>query len=545
MDNYIKSVLNGKQPAGKYIKLACERHKENLKDKRFYFDKIAAENVLILAQHCNHWKGANFAGKKFILEPWQKFYLSSIFGWKKTADGLRKYNTSYLEVARKNGKTTLSGISAMSHLLLDRETGSQVYFAATKEEQAKIGFEDTKNIIKGSPLVTKHFKMFQRSIMYELSTIKYLGADSRTQDGFDPSWAIVDEYHAHKNSKMLNILESGMGARAQPHTQIITTAGFDSHSPCYNLRKIGTDILEGKLKDESFFIMIFALDDEDSWDDEKCWVKANPNINVSVNLEFLRTRLNQAKNEAGTKEVDFKTKNLNLWTNSTSVWIPSELMALNYKEFDIEKYKGKKCTAGLDLAKGVDINAFVLFFDDGVIYPIFWLPENKIHKNTDGVDYELWRSKGQILSMEGDILDYEIVGNKILECIKDFDIEAIGFDKYLAYHGLIQMLLQSGYENLISVQQGFLSLSAPTKELESDLTAGKLSINNECLRWMFGNVKIEMDAAGNIKPSKAKSEKKIDGVAALINAKYVRMALKGNLKTNSIYDDESIGLIML
>lgn len=545
IQKYVDEVLSKKVITGDLIKLACLRHNNLKTDSRYYFDEIAASNIIKLAENCNHWKGSEFAGQKFKLEDWQCFYLGSVFGWKIKTSGLRKYKTSYLEVARKNGKTTISGVLAIAHLLLDQEPGSQCYFAATKEDQAKIGFEDTKNIIKGTKVLNKYFQMFQKSIMYKMSTIKPLGSDSRTQDGFDPSWAVIDEYHAHKTAKMLDILESGMGARRQPHTQIITTAGFDSHSPCYNLRKTATDILEGRLVDESFFMLIYAMDKGDDWADENIWIKSNPNLGVSVKREFLRTRLQQAQNEGGSKEVDFKTKNLNIWTDSSEAWIPSDKMQRNYKEFNIDDYKGKRCTAGFDLAKGVDINAFVLFFDDGAVFPYFWLPENKVKANKDGVDYEKWKNTGDIITVEGDILDYDIIFSHINQCIQDFEIEAIGFDKYLAYHGLAQKLIQSGYENLIPVQQGFLSLSAPTKELESDLTSGGLKIQNECLKWMFGNVKIETDPAGNIKPSKSKSEKKIDGVAALVNAKYVRMALNGQAKDKSIYDDENIGLIML
>lgn len=545
IQRYIDNVLSEKIVTGELIKKSCLRHEKLKKDSRYYFDEKSAANIIKLAENCRHWKGSEFAGKNFKLEDWQCFYLGSIFGWKVKETGLRKYKTSYLEVARKNGKTTISGVTTLGHILLDKEPGSQVYFAATKEEQAKIGFEDTKNIIKGTPILGKYFQLFQKSIMHNLSTVKPLGSDSRTQDGFDPSWAVIDEYHAHKTAKMLDILESGMGARRQPHTQIITTAGFDSHSPCYNLRETAIQILDETLIDESFFIMIFSLDAGDKWDDEKTWIKCNPNLNISVKLDFIKTRLQQAKNEGGSKEVDFKTKNLNIWTDSSEAWISQDKMERNYAIVKYNDYLGKKCTAGFDLAKGVDINAFVLLFEDGAVLPYFLIPENKLKNNRDGVDYKRWLDLGFLNTCPGDIIDHDYIADYFVKVTTDFEVEYVGYDKYLSYHGLIQKLLQSGYDNLVPVQQGFLSLSAPTKEIESDLTAGKLKIENEVLKWMFGNVKIETDPAGNIKPSKSKSEKKIDGVAALINAKYVKMASNNTIYEKSIYDNEDFDLILL
>jgi phage terminase large subunit-like protein len=440
-------------------------------------------------------------------------------------------------MARKNGKTSMAAGGAISHILQDKEIGAQIYIVATKEEQARIGFEDMQKFIQSTPEISPLFQHLRPSTTYKMSVIKPLGSNSKAQDGFDPSWGIVDEYHAHKTDGMLNILESGMGARTEPMLNIITTAGFNQQAPCYRLRKNCIDVLEGRQQDDTLFSLIYALDEEDDWKDSEVWGKANPNLGVSVKSEFIKNRINQAINEGGTKEVDVKTKNLNIWTDAAETWIGQEIMNRNIK-LNTKNLEGQRCYAGLDLAKGVDINALVLYFPDtGDVLPFFWIPENKLKNNRDGVDYTNWRDKGMIFTTPGDIVDQEAISIFIMECTEKYDVRGLAYDRYIAFNGLVQSLIQEGFTEMSPFGQGFVSMSEPAKELEKLLTEGVLKINNDVMKWMFGNVVLSFDAAGNIKPDKKKSEKKIDGPVALVMALGEFMTQEANV-SGSIYDTD-------
>jgi len=285
--------------------------------------------------------------------------------------------------------------------------------------------------------------------------------------------------------------------------------------------------------------MIFSLDEGDDWKDESKWIKANPNLDVSISSEFIRGRIIQAQNEGGSKEVDVKTKNLNIWTDSSDAWIPNDIMISNYRKVDREKLKGKECFAGLDLAKGVDLNAFVLYFpESGDVLPFFWLPEDKLKNNRDRVDYSLWRQRGFLETTPGNIIDQRVIKSRIIELSKEFNIRSIAYDRYIAYTEFIQDLTAEGYVNSFPIGQGFLSLSEPTKHLEKLIYSSKLNIENDVLKWMFGNTIMVRDDAGNIKPSKGKSEKKIDGVVALIMAIAEGMRFNIDNAVSSIFDNE-------
>lgn len=548
---YIEDIKSGEQLSCKWVKLAIDRHLKDIEKSKsdnypYYFDEEESKKVINFAEICRHWKGAK-AGQRIVLENHQVFYFGSIFGWRCKTDDTRRFRKSYKEVSRKAAKTTEAAIKSLYHILFDGEMGAQVYFVATKEEQARIAFTDAKNIILKTPELKPHFKQFTKSIIYQASTMKPLGSDSQTQDGLDPSWGVIDEYHAHKTDEMLNVIESGMGNRAQPFIDIITTAGFNSAGACFKLRKTLTEILEGTIQNDRIFAIIYTLDDEDDWKDESKWIKSNPNLNVSVSVEFMRTSLANAISEGGSKEVDFKTKNLNIWTDSAESWIPSENLRRNWGNFDIKDYYGSPCYAGLDLAKGTDINAFALEFEDGAIFTKFWIPESKVKTNKDQVDYQLWADKGFVEVMEGEIIDQTIIIDFINKSFENFNILGLGYDQYIAYHGIIQGFLKAGNELLTPIKQTIWNLSDATKDLETDLTAGKLKINNDVMKWMFGNVVIQKDQNGNIKPDKGKSIKKIDGVAALVNARKMKLLLNSSdaEEGRSIYDDDSVDLIIL
>ena len=537
-EKYIKDVKSGKEVTGELLQLAIERHERDLKElKGYYFDPNKAKIVIEFFSLLKHFQG-KWAGKPIILNPHQQFCYWMLFGWRR-ADGSRRFRTYYKEEARKNGKTLEAAAIGLYLLTMDHENAPQVYTVATKEEQARICFEAAGQIVQNAPMLSSKLGKTVKSIFDQKNAafMRPLGSNSKKQDGFNPHGGIIDEYHEHPTDAMLNVIESGMGARHQPLIYIITTAGFNQSGPCYRLRKVAINVLRGIKKDETFLPIICTMDDGDDWEDEKNWKKSNPLLYESVDISFLRTRFKKAKNEGGTKEVDFKTKNLNIWTQSGETWVQDYKYMRNQHGLDSSDLIGKECYGGLDLGHSVDLNAFVLLFpnigsfehvdkESGEVTerPIhgvkrwIWIPEAKIQEYKDDADWLNWQADGIIEVTSGDFVDHEYITNKIDLLGRDYQIQSIAIDPYIARHYVIKVLMDLGVD-FTELRQGFLSLSAPTKELERMLTAGELEFYQDpVFRWMVSNAIKLVDPANNIKLDKATGVNKIDAVAALVNA---------------------------
>lgn len=531
-EQYINDVRSGKVIACDYIHKAMDRHDRDLVEKKdfYFFDDSYAKVVIEFFSYLNHYKG-KWAGKPLLLTPHQQWCYYLLFGWRRKSDGLRRFRTYYKEEARKNGKTAEAGAIGLYMMKMDDENAAEVYTIATKEDQARICFDSAKNMYKSSSILKNELNDTVKRI-YDISSAAYmspLGSDSKRNDGFNPHCGIIDEYHEHKDDSMLNVLESGMGAREQPLIYIITTAGFNINGPCYKLRKIAVSILNGQTEDDTFLPIICTLDKEDDWNDPKNWVKANPLLGESVNMDFLMQRYKKAKNEGGTKEVDFKTKNLNIWTQSSDTWVQDHIWMRNSHGFDKDDLIGKTCYGGLDLGHSVDLNAFTLFFPDafelkykkvhGVLRYI-WIPEAKVDQYKDDADWLNWVSNDLVFMTKGDFVDHEFITHKIDELRRIYNIKSIAIDPYIARHYVVKVLQDYGI-TFTELRQGFLSLSNPTKELETLITKGDLEhFNDPVLRWMVSNCEVVRDAAGNIKLTKQNNigANKIDGVAALVNS---------------------------
>ena len=493
----------------------------------YYFDDKEAQRIIKFAELCRHWKGKK-AGRKIQLEEWQRFIYAMEYGWREKGTKLKRFRTHYVEVARKNGKTSMEAIKALYHLLIEKEQGAQIWSGATKEEQARIVVNDAGRIAQRTPELKDVVKCFKyvdsiKRLVVDTGYMSAFGRDSKTSDGFDPSMGIIDEYHAHKDDNLLNVIESGMGSREQPVISIITTAGFEKANPCYSVtRKTVLDILERRKFDDRVFGIIFTLDAGDDWKDPAAWGKANPNLGASIEDNFLNIRFQKAINEGASKEVDFKTKNLNIWTDAAAVWIQDETWLQNAHGTDIEALKGRPCFGGLDLAKGVDINSFVLLFPDIggkiALLPFFWIPEDKLKTNTDAADYFKWVNDGYIIKTNGSMVDIDHILYDIKQLSQIYDIQDVAFDRWFAFNGIVQGLIKDGL-SLKELGQGYASMTHPTIEFENLCKGRKFEhFNNPVLRWMLSNTEVERDAAGNPKPSKGKSVNKIDGIVAAIDA---------------------------
>jgi len=527
---YVEDVLSGKLIVGKLIALAVQRHVDDLNNahlRSLYFSKTAALHALSFFKFIKHSKG-EWAGKEFDLAPWQQFILWVLFGWF-NKDGSRRYRYAYIEVARKNGKTTLAAGIGNYLFIADGEPGAEVYSSATSRNQAKICFNEARNMVRASPALKSRVTVYQHNmhIIANASKFEPISSDTRKQEGLNPHGAIIDEYHVHKSTEMYDVIKSALGARRSPLILIITTAGFEKESPCYRLRKTCIDILSGIKHQDNMFAAIFTLDEDDDWQNEKLWKKSNPNLGISVGLKYLQEEYQSAMNNRGTEEVNFKTKNLNIWTDAAKVWIPDDIWMKGALEINEKKLIGRECYMGLDLSEKYDIEALVLLFpptgddDKFTILPYFWIPAEKVKNKEEAVDYLLWEQQGFVNIVSGNVVDDDLVKELIIACAEKYDVRMLGYDDWNSKK-FITDLGKAGFpieEKSSKVSQYMSTLSSPTKELYNMVVDGKLNHGgNPILRWMIGNVVLRYDTNNNYRIDKSKSSERVDGVSATINA---------------------------
>lgn len=538
-EKYAESVLNGKIVVCKWVKLACQRYFDDLRDADklgIYFDVKSANRALKFFSALKHSKG-EWAGTEFHLEPWQEFIVWNLFGWKRVDNGYRRFRTCYLEVSRKNGKSTLVSGIGLYLFIADNEPGAEVFSVATKKDQACITHSEATRMVSYSPILKSKIRTFRNNLHCEATHSKFepLGSDADTTDGLNISGAIVDELHAHKTRDLLDRVTTATGSRRQPLIIAITTAGFDKNSVCWEQHSYTERILEGTVKDESFFGIIFTIDKDDSWDDESVWIKANPNLNVSVKLDDLRRKMKKAK-EIPAEVNTFLRMHLDVWTESVTRWLSVEAWdGCNLYPIADEKLSGRSCYGGLDLSTNIDITALVHVFppENGYdevfdILARFFIPADQIANRVrrDRVPYDVWVRQGFVTATPGNVIDYSYVLSQIDKDAKQFDLKEIAFDRWGASK-IIQDLQDMGFEkpegkntysrHLIDFGQGFASMSAPTKELEKLILSRKINHGgNPVLKWMAANVVVKLDPAGNVKVDKGQSVERVDGIVALI-----------------------------
>lgn len=519
---YASDVLSGKVLAGDLIKKACERFFSLMDDDRYIFDENKVANVIRLFNHLRHFKGRH-SGSPFRLEPWQEWIVANIYGFYKREDGSRLINTVYIEVARKNGKTALAAGIGLNALINDDEDGAEVYFAANSKDQVKISaWPLCSNFAKSFDPKEKYLKVFRDTINYDrkVSWLKVLAADSTKLDGPNPSTFILDEYHAAKSNALKAVLESGQGTRDNPLELIITTAGFDKLGPCFELRTTAVEILNGLKEDDSFFMAIYSLDKDDDWKDERVWIKSNPNMDVTVKSSYLRKEVRKAMNTPS-DEVNVKTKNLNIWCDSSEVWIPDEYIMACTSRISLDDFTQEDdCFVGIDLSSTSDLTAVSFMIPgDGKFYfkNHYYLPEEALRTKKNKEQYGEWVRKGCLTITPGNVVDYDYILADILNADKKVFVSKVGYDAWNS----TQFVINATDKGLPMepVSQSIGNFNRPTKELERVILSGNAVIdNNPVTRYCFRNVVMKIDYNGNTKPSKEHKDKKIDGVIAMIEA---------------------------
>lgn len=475
-----------------------------------------------------------WAKQRLVLQPWQQFYLWTLFGWKR-ADGTRRFRTSYLEVGRKNGKSTLGAGIGLALLVADGEPGAEVYVAATRLSQAQIIFTEMERMVKQSPDLTQVVKPFKNNLNVPatFSKAEPVGQDSDTLDGLNVHGALVDELHAHPTGDLWDVLETATGARRQPLLVAITTAGHDRQSLCFQFHDYTEKVLSQVLEDDAWHGMIFSLDRDpqtqevEDWENETVWVKANPNLGVSKKLSDMRDKARKAKQMPARLNV-FLQKELNLWTQASTRWIsPDMWRALNLRPIVVGDLAGRECYGGLDLSSTTDITALVWVFPPRAgemamdVLPRFWIPEDKIEKRTknDRVPYESWVRQGWMTTTSGDVVDYDFVLAQIQDDMAQFRPKQLAFDPWNATGVTNQLQKGNSSMELVEFRQGYVTMNPAMKALEVAIARRTINTGgNPVLTWMADNLVASVDPAGNLKPDKAKSRERIDGMVALIMA---------------------------
>ena len=515
-----------------------------------HYDAAKADRAVRFIENLCHTKG-KWAGKRFWLLPWQERIIRDVFGVVR-ADGYRQFRTAYVEIPKKNGKSELAAAIALYLLYADNEPSAEVYGAAADRQQASIVFDVARRMVEMSPALLKRSKIMsagKRLVNYSNAGFyQVLSAEVGTKHGLNVSGLVLDELHAQPNRNLVDVLTKGSGdARTQPFYFLITTAGTDRNSICYEYHSKASDILYGKRIDPSFYPVIYGLEDGDDWNDEKNWYKANPSLDQTIQIDRVRDAYREALQNPAEENV-FRQLRLDQWVGSSVAWIPEHVYDQGARQIDLDVLKGRDCYAGLDLSSTSDITAFVMIFpprfdgDEYVVLPHFWLPREtlKLRVRRDHVPYDVWEKQDLFHVTEGNVVDYNFVRQTINELGQQFHILEIGVDRWNATQ-LITDLEGDGF-TMVPIGMGFKDMSPGMKELYKLLLEGRVNHGgNPVLRWMAGNVVAEVDAAENIKPSKKKSTEKIDGIVALIMGldRAVRHEQAG-----SVYDQPDRGLVV-
>lgn len=532
------SVLAPERVAGKYERLCRERHERDLAlslspaghPKGFYFDEQAGNRAVeFIERYCRHYEG-ELAGQLIVLEEWQRDIYRQVFGWMR-ADGLRRFRTAYIEIPRKNGKSVKGSGTGLYLTVGDREPGAQVYSAATKKDQAKIVHDGATKMVKRSPELRKFLKTFRNNISCEQLGSKFepLGADSSTLDGLNVHGLIEDETHAHTDRHVHDVLVTAMGARRQPLAWIITTAGvYEPESIGWELHERACQVLDGVIEDDSFFAVIYAADEGDDWTAPDVWLKANPNLGVSVKWDYIERECERAKTTPSYLNT-FQRYHLNIWTQQVERWIPVESWNACGRVVDEDALAGQTCFAGFDVSTRLDITALSLCFPrgDGVFdfFWRFWCPIETISKRSrdDRVPYDAWVRDGWMTPVPGNSNgDYAFLEAELAGLAKKYRVQEVAFDPWNAMG--VATRLQDNYRlTCVEFGQGYRSMSEPAKEFERLVIAGQLGHltpkgAHPVMRWMVNNVAISRDPADNLKPDKANARGRIDGVVAGIMA---------------------------
>ena len=569
---YSEDVLAKKIIAGPLVRMACERHIRDLADghkRRLIWDAKAASRAIRFFPGVLRLAEGEHAGKPFILQPWEQFIIGSLFGWK-TIDGFRRYRDAYVEVGKGNGKSPLAAGIGLYMLCSDGETAAECYAAATMREQAGILFRDAVRMVDSSPALKSRIIQSGSMVVFNLthlesgSFFRPVSSEHKGLDGKRVHFAAIDELHEHPNSLVVDKMRAGTKGRRQGLVFRITNSGFDRATVCWAEHEYSQRIVERQLEDDAWFGFVCGLDEGDDWTDESVWVKANPNLGISIPLKYLREQVTIAKGMPSKQNI-VKRLNFCVWTNQENAvikpedWNPCvgiEGDPKQVRDQAIEQLKGRPCFMGVDLSQKQDLTAVVKLFppQDGVSFlpgkyialADFWLPQDTIEQRSreNRAPYDVWVREGFIHVTDGNVIDYRAIAAHILEDFQNYDVQEVAFDPYLATSLCSDLQESMGEEDakkrLVSFPQTFTMFAGPTKELLEVLLPSRTlaHLGNPVLSWNAYNLIVKEDNNGNMRPIKKRNYGKIDAMVALIMAIARAMANVGPGK--SVYESRGI-----
>ena len=515
------------------------------------YDENKAKRVINFISSLKHTKG-KWHGKSFDLLPWQQDIIKNVFGTVKR-NGYRQYNTAYVEIPKKNGKSELAAGVALYLTCGDMEWGAEVYGCASDRQQASIVFDVAVDMVDQCPALKKRIKpvMSVKRLVYKPTNSFYqvLSSEAFTKHGLNIHGVIFDELHAQPNRDLFDVMTKGSGdARMQPLFFLITTAGTDRNSICFEQHQKAVDILEGRKIDTTFYPAIYGLPDDEDWTSEENWYRANPSLGYTIDIEKVRNAYMSARDNPAEENL-FRQLRLNQWVKQSTRWMPMDKWDECNEIVNLSLLKGRECYGGLDLSTTLDLTAFVLVFpprnenEKYIMVPYFWIPDDNLKKrvNRDHVPYDVWKAQGHIRTTQGNVVDYRRIEADIKDIASEFVIKEIAYDRYNATQ-IILNLMDEGL-TMVPFGQGFKDMSPPTKEIFTLVLKNKIVHNmNPVLRWNFDNVCVETDAAENIKPSKKHSTERIDGAVSTIMA-LDRAVRNMNVNTSSVYDERGVLVI--
>ncbi len=511
------------------------------------FDEGKAKRTVDFINCLKHTKG-KWRGQPFDLLPWQEAIIRDVFGTVKE-NGYRQYNTAYVEIPKKNGKSELAAGVALYMTCGDNEWGAEVYGCASDRQQASIVFDVAVDMVEQCPALKKRIKpvMSVKRLVYKPTNSFYqvLSAEAYTKHGLNVHAVIFDELHSQPNRELFDVMTKGSGdVRTQPLFFLITTAGTDRHSVCFEQHQKAEDILQGRKIDPTFYPVIYGASDDADWSSEEVWRKANPSLGHTIDIEKVRNAYLSAKDNPAEENI-FRQLRLNQWVKQSTRWMQMEKWDACAFPVDEREMLGWECYGGLDLSSSIDITAFVLVFpprndtEKYILLPYFWIPEEnmRLRVRRDHVPYDVWEKQGYLQTTEGNVIHYGFIENFIDELGKKFHIKEIAFDRWGAVQ-MVQNLEGLGF-TVVPFGQGFKDMSPPTKRLmELVLEKNVAHGGHPVLRWMMDNIFVRTDPAGNIKPDKEKSTEKIDGAVAAIMG--LDRAIRNEGSTGSVYDERGI-----
>ncbi|MGY3091093.1 phage terminase large subunit-like protein [Hymenobacter sp. UYAg731] len=528
---------------GKWVALAAQRQLDDLRRKRFKytFDEKRARRICQFIELLTHTKG-EWAGRLIVLEPWQIFILTTVFGWV-DANGYRRYKVTYKEIPRKNAKSTISSGVGLYMLTADNEGGAEVYSAATTKDQAKIVWQDAKGMAQKNTGLQKRFGVHVSAHSIYTDDGSLFKALARDQggnlDGLNVHCGIIDELHAHKTREVVDVIETATGARRQPLLWQITTAGFNLAGICYETRTYTTKVLEGSITDHQHFGIIYTIDADDDWAAPSSWQKANPNWGVSVNEEDIARKGTKAVKVAQARG-NFKTKHLNVWANANEAWMDMQKWeAAADHSLRLEDFKAEECVGAVDLATKVDVAALVLLFkrrERYFLFPYFWLPEAAA-EGEENAHYAGWAADGCLTLTPGNVTDQNYIQDRVRAIASTHQLRSLAYDNWQA----IKFATELADEGLpvSEYPMQVRTMSEPMKELHALVLSGKLTHDgNPVMNWMMSNVVAHTDAKENIFPRKENPKNKIDGPVAAIMA--LGEWLTGEAAESSVYEERGL-----